>query len=171
MRHLKKYNISLITRGLLPVAVLMMTSCYSVYELQSTVYDNDKAVPSAYGISTEVGDAPTVRRMEGENEIPASYKYTEKVSLNRVNERFTEERINVLFDMAHKGEVLTYTPDGQYSHTALQGDDIETEIYRTSDRKVAMSWTKRMSHQGYAITVIYDDKNGVYTCIAKRRKK
>lgn len=171
MIHYNKHKIIRLAQKMLPVAAIMLTSCYAPYTLQPTVYGNEILAPSSSDLNIEIGRESNARYLELENEMPARYKYSEIQTITKVNDRFTEERLNVLFDMAEDGMGMTYTPDGQYTPRAMQGDNVEVVVYKTYERKEALAWSKRMSSQGYAITVVYDEQKKMYTCTAKRKSK
>ncbi len=42
----------------------------------------------------------------------------------------------------------------------------ETVTFTTSDPDEATVWSKHMYEEGYTVTISYDDKTGIYTCIA-----
>lgn len=165
MKQSNKYNIYKF--GLIPVAAVLLASCASNYNLRQSEVN----VPSVYRGSADRSKVVTVTGSDEERELSVNDKHVERVEKNYASNRVMNERLSLVFDMAYNGTEMTYMPDGQYSTTAPKGSDVEIVVYRTQYRGLAMSWSKRMSKQGYAITVSYNKKDMLYTCTAKRVKE
>lgn len=98
--------------------------------------------------------------------------YVVEYSLNGEVHRVTvqteeeyETLLQRLMAMAREGyEVMVR--DG--SRTYREGSTKEMVVYTTSDADDATRWTKKMTGDGYTVSVTYDDKTNTYTCIAIR---
>ena len=54
-----------------------------------------------------------------------------------------------------------------FSGSSINGTSSKEVItYTTTSEGEAKEWAKDMSHQGYNVSISYDDETGIYTCIA-----
>ncbi len=76
----------------------------------------------------------------------------------------TEERtalLERLLALAREGYTVTLLQNNNGVHSTK-----EQVIFTTTDPNEAAQWADQMYHQGYEVTISYDKKTGVYTCIA-----
>lgn len=153
-------------------ASVVLASCTSSRNMQHGVVENGDMMPSVHRAEVAGGKVPTYR-VDVNSEMPVSQKHVEAMPSTRqlASERELNRLMNSLFDMAQKGVEVTLTADGKYSVSAFSESDLEVVVMSTPVRQVAISWCKRKSREGYAITVKYDAEKLMYTCKAVRPKK
>lgn len=61
-------------------------------------------------------------------------------------------------------EGYSVTISGGTSQFISQAKDVVT--YTTTSEEDAKTWTKHMIDEGYSVAISYDDRTGIYTCIA-----
>ena len=67
-----------------------------------------------------------------------------------------------MFALAEEGHRVSFRRGVASERIAAK----ETITYTTSDQQDAYMWANQMVSQGYLVTVDYDKKTGIYTCIA-----
>ena len=66
-----------------------------------------------------------------------------------------------MFALAKEGYEVTIIGNNSSVSSAK-----EVVTYTTTSEEDAKNWTKNMVQQGYDVSISYDDRTGVYTCIA-----
>lgn len=70
-----------------------------------------------------------------------------------------------MFSLAEEGRVVSFRKVASTSNTAATK---ETITHTTDSKEEAYAWGEKMYDKGYAVSVIYDEKTGTYTCIARK---
>ncbi|MBR6291792.1 MAG: hypothetical protein IKR33_03220 [Bacteroidales bacterium] len=169
---MKSKGIYISSSMVLLAAAVVLASCTSSRNMQHGVVENGDMMPSVHRAEVAGGKVPTYR-IDVNSEMPVSQKHVEAMPSTRhlASEHEMNRLLNSLFDMAQKGVEVTLTADGRYSESAPRESDLEAVVMSTPVRRVAISWCKRKSREGYAITVKYDAEKQMYTCKAVRPKK
>lgn len=78
------------------------------------------------------------------------------------NDAEWETFLNRMLALAREGYEVTIFSDN--SNTSSSAKEVVTFTTTLSDE--ATHWAKNMVEQGYSVTIVYDDKTGIYTCTA-----
>ena len=78
----------------------------------------------------------------------------------------SNELIYRMLDMAYSGHEVTFGSEDNSKN--LQLGRHETYTFSTSNRETAFRWAKRMSHNGFTITVTYNKMTSKYHCVARK---
>lgn len=70
-----------------------------------------------------------------------------------------------MLDMAYAGHAVTFGSEAS-KNSNIGTNDVFS--YSTSSREAAYRWARRMSRNGYTITVVYNKKTEKYHCTARR---
>lgn len=73
--------------------------------------------------------------------------------------------VDMLFALAEEGKTVTFFY-GNASNTCIAKK--ETITFTTTDKDEAKVWANTMSHDGYLVSIRYDQTNRVYICTATR---
>ena len=68
-----------------------------------------------------------------------------------------------LFALAREGYTVRMMDDNT---TICETSAKEVLTFTTTKEEEAIKWTKEKIHEGYAVTTIFNDETGEYTCIA-----
>ena len=71
--------------------------------------------------------------------------------------------LNRMFVLAEEGHEVTFRNEETASRIVSAK---EVVTYSTKNRDEAFSWAEAMIDEGYAVTISFDKKTGVYTCEA-----
>jgi hypothetical protein len=75
-----------------------------------------------------------------------------------------QDFLNWMFALAEEGHRVSFFQGSHQERNAIK----ETVTFKTTSQQEAFLWSKTMSDQGYEVTIDYDDKTGIYTCIAEK---
>lgn len=112
-------------------------------------------------VALMLASCESVSRVSNEPEAPVMYI----IDGDDFAGNISNECIYRMLDMAYSGHNVTFSTEGQHQ-SSVSG--AETITYRTSNREAAFRWARRMSHNGYTITVSYNKRNGKYYCKATK---
>ena len=169
---MKRNGIHISGGMVLLAAGVLLASCSSNKVIRRGAVDGGDMMPSTQRAEVAGGNVPTYR-IDVNSEMPVSEKHVEAMPTTQSvkSEREMTRMLNALFDMARNGAEVTYTADGRYSQTPPKGAETEVAVFSTPIRTAAIEWSKRMSRQGYAITVRYDKEKKWYVCKAIKVKE
>ena len=71
--------------------------------------------------------------------------------------------MHTLFALAREGYTVRMMDDNT---TICETSAKEVLTFTTTKEEEAIKWTKEKIHEGYAVTTIFNDETGEYTCIA-----
>lgn len=100
----------------------------------------------------------------------ASTVFTMQYSINGVLHQITlhgeSERMSFIYwmlDLAELGFEVKFSEDSlEKQSNASKG----VETFTTDDRDAAYHWADKMALEGYTVLVTFDDKTGMYNCVA-----
>ncbi|MGX8713265.1 MAG: hypothetical protein ACSW8I_06235 [bacterium] len=78
-----------------------------------------------------------------------------------VNESSWTQFLDWMFALAKEGHRVSFR-NANHERRATK----ETVTYVTTDAGDAQTWAVKMMHEGYEVTITYNDKTQEYTCIA-----
>ena len=70
--------------------------------------------------------------------------------------------LDMMFALAEEGHNVSF----RQGNAQERGTAKEVVTFTTTDQGEAYHWADQMSNQGYEVSITYDKKTGVYTCIA-----
>ena len=82
---------------------------------------------------------------------------------NAENETDYDALIARLIAMAGRGHQVSFCRGNSISFHSITKEEV---IYTTSNYNDAQKWSKEKMDAGYLVTVVYDEKTGIYTCLA-----
>lgn len=91
---------------------------------------------------------------------------TTSYSVNGMAYSTTEDRaalLERLMALAREGNTVTLFHDGNSNGIHSTKEKV---VFTTSDPNEAADWADQMYEQGYSVTITYNKKTGIYTCIA-----
>ena len=72
--------------------------------------------------------------------------------------------LNWMFALAEEGHRVSFRQGNAEERNASK----ETVTFTTNNLDEAKHWSSEMAFQGYSVSISYDDKTGIYTCIATK---
>jgi hypothetical protein len=83
--------------------------------------------------------------------------------LTLVGDNAWHDFLNRMFAMAEEGYEVSFRNEETASRIVSAKEVVR---YSTKNRDEAFSWAEAMAEEGYAVTISFDKKTGVYTCEA-----
>lgn len=71
--------------------------------------------------------------------------------------------ISSLVALAGQGHRVTFCRGNSIASHSMTKEEV---TYTTTDYNDAQMWSKSMAENGYSVTITFDEKTGVYTCLA-----
>jgi len=83
--------------------------------------------------------------------------------LTLIGEEAWQDFLHYMLALAEEGHQVTFRNEEAASRAVPTK---ETVTYTTTNGDDAIVWADKMIGQGYSVTIKFDEKSGVYTCIA-----
>lgn len=71
--------------------------------------------------------------------------------------------LNRMLALAEEGHTVSFRNESAASSAASTKEQV---TFTTQNKDEAYAWAEEMVDEGYDVTIIYDKKTGIYTCIA-----
>lgn len=88
-----------------------------------------------------------------------------KCQISLIGEDAWHSFLHRMLALAEEGHVVSFRNEETSSCVRSAK---ETVTYTTTDGDDAINWAEKMSDKGYAVTIKYDKKNGIYICEATK---
>lgn len=80
---------------------------------------------------------------------------------------YSENEMDALFlqltALARQGNIVVVFEENAHART-ISGKEVLT--YTTTSETDATNWAKEKTKEGYEVTIVYNDRTGIYTCTA-----
>ncbi len=86
--------------------------------------------------------------------------------LTLVGDQAWHDFLSRMFALAEEGRTVTFFNEEAASRV-LPSKVVET--HSTSNKEEAYQWAEQKINEGYTVTVVFDEKTGIYTCYAFKR--
>lgn len=81
---------------------------------------------------------------------------------------YTEEEYRAfiyrMLSISEQGSVVVFFDELKFNPMPSK----EIHSFTTSDKTEAYNWASKMESDGYTVTVVYDEDNGIYHCWARK---
>lgn len=105
----------------------------------------------------------------GMEEANATYSVCYYIDGVMFRESFQSETEYIFFfqrmaALAAEGKKVTFYDEDARANNPSQSKEVVT--YTTTDADDAAEWAMKKAKEGYSVTITFDDKTGIFTCIA-----
>ncbi len=84
--------------------------------------------------------------------------------VNLYNDEMWDAFIDRMMALAKEGYQVTISRNATSTNSATK----ETVVYTTDDETEAHNWAKKMTKEGYQVSITFDSGTGIWTCIATK---
>lgn len=117
----------------------------------------------AVGCQKENFSATQIATEENESVYAVSYSIDgENHSVTLVGDAAWTDFLNWMLALSEEGHNVAFRLNTNRQEAATK----EEITYTTSDHDDAYAWAKQKGEEGYTVYISFDDKTGIYTCLA-----
>ena len=124
------------------------------------------AILSLTTVSCQKENIVETATQSAENSATRTIRYTVNGTAYRqviYSDEDLDALMHTLFALAREGYTVRMMDDNT---TICETSAKEVLTFTTTKEEEAIKWTKEKIHEGYAVTTIFNDETGEYTCIA-----
>ena len=119
---------------------------------------------AATGCQKENEFNPLVDSEQTTETIQVVYSINGEVFQTTLSESEWDAFLERMMALAREGYEVSFSKN----RSSLTSQSKEKVTFVTTSQQEAIAWSSNMVDQGYEVTITFDKKTGVYTCVAER---